>query len=79
MLGEVMFYTLRDEKSTMKARFDAGTASRIVLGLNGSWKPYTSGEQTTRCFVFETDSKMMIDNQQVTIYFWKGDMLIEER
>ena len=74
---DMPLYTLRDENGVMKARFDGETAGRITLSIDGKWKPYKSKELTSRCFEVENDSSMKIE-QRITLYFWKGDKLVEE-
>ena len=74
---DMPLYTLRDENGVMKARFDDETAGRITLSIDGKWKPYKTKERMGRCFEITTDSLMMVENH-ITLYLWKGDKLVEE-
>lgn len=72
------FYYHRDEKGVLKAKYDENMMKELSWNFNGEWRPYKTKDENTRCFVMNEDRVMNIQGDYLSVYFWKGDILVEK-
>ena len=74
-------YTVRDEKGVMVAAIGEQVLSRMLLNVNGVWRPYkTKQGDDTRCYEVTEDCTFGLGNGDSVfrLYLWKGTIIVED-
>lgn len=68
-------FRLRSKEGHLKAEFVERIARGIFMNINGHWE--LRGKAQARAYVIDTDSVFTASGQQVRVFLWEGDYLIE--